>query len=70
MGLMAWAQRHVTVTISSVLALGATVITAAGAWVFFDQSLGASQIIGGLVVLASLCGIVISQFTGTQAARA
>ena len=39
MGAMAWAQRHVSVAVSSVLSLGATVITAVGAWIFFDQPL-------------------------------
>lgn len=61
MGAMAWAQRHVSVAVSSVLALGATVITAVGAWVFFDQPLAVVQIVGGLVVLVSLGGIVTVQ---------
>jgi drug/metabolite transporter (DMT)-like permease len=61
MGAMAWAQRHVSVAVSSVLSLGATVITAIGAWVFFDQPLAVAQIIGGLVVLVSLAGIVTVQ---------
>ena len=56
MGGMAWAQRHVSVAVSSVLSLGATVITAVGAWVFFDQPLEVLQIVGGLVVLVSLAG--------------
>ena len=61
MGAMAWAQRHVSVAVSSVLSLGATVITAVGAWVFFDQPLAVMQIVGGLVVLVSLAGIVTVQ---------
>jgi drug/metabolite transporter (DMT)-like permease len=61
MGAMAWAQLHVSVAVSSVLALGATVITAVGAWVFFDQPLQVLQIVGGLVVLVSLAGIVTVQ---------
>jgi drug/metabolite transporter (DMT)-like permease len=61
MGAMAWAQRHVSVAVSSVLSLGATVITAVGAWVFFDQPLAVAQIVGGLVVLVSLGGIVTVQ---------
>jgi drug/metabolite transporter (DMT)-like permease len=67
MGMMTWAQRHVSVAISSVLALGATVITAVGAWVFFDQPLGAVQIVGGIVVLASLGGLVLSQIGSPNA---
>jgi drug/metabolite transporter (DMT)-like permease len=61
MGAMAWAQRHVSVAVSSVLSLGATVITAIGAWVFFDQPLEVVQIVGGLLVLVSLAGIVTVQ---------
>jgi drug/metabolite transporter (DMT)-like permease len=64
MGFMTWAQRHTNVAISSVLSLGSTVITAIGAWVFFDQSLNGVQIVGGVVVLASLGGIVVGQVAG------
>ena len=67
MGGMAWAQRHVSVAVSSVLALGATVITAVGAWVFFDQPLAVVQIVGGLVVLVSLAGIVFAQLAVPKA---
>ena len=66
MGGMAWAQRHVSVAVSSVLALGATVITAVGAWVFFDQPLELLQIVGGLVVLVSLGGIVVAQLAPSK----
>jgi drug/metabolite transporter (DMT)-like permease len=70
MGAMAWAQRHVSVAVSSVLSLGATVITAVGAWVFFDQPLAVMQIVGGLVVLVSLAGIVTVQLGRHEVAPA
>jgi drug/metabolite transporter (DMT)-like permease len=60
-GLMAWAQQHVTVGISSVVGLGTTVITAAGAWVIFGQPLNIAQLLGGLAVLVGLGGLVVAQ---------
>ena len=58
-GLMTWAQRHVDITLASLLMLGGPVISAIGAWVVFSQRLGAVQIAGALVVLAALGAIVL-----------
>lgn len=58
-GLMTWAQRHVDITLASLLMLGGPVISAVGAWVVFSQQLSAIQIAGALVVLASLGAIVL-----------
>ena len=60
--LMSWAQRHVNIGVASIMVLGTTVVTAAGAWVFFGQALGAVQIIGGIVVLIGLSGVLLLQF--------
>jgi drug/metabolite transporter (DMT)-like permease len=59
-GLMAWAHRHVDVTISSLLTLGSPVISAVGAWKVFDQSLTAVQLAGAVLVLAGLVGVVVA----------
>jgi drug/metabolite transporter (DMT)-like permease len=59
-GLMAWAHRHVDVTISSLLTLGSPVISAVGAWMVFDQSLTAVQLAGAVLVLAGLVGVVVA----------
>ena len=58
-GLMTWAQRHVDITLASLLMLGGPVISAIGAWVVFSQRLSAVQIAGALVVLAALGAIVL-----------
>ena len=58
-GLMTWAQRHVDITLASLLMLGGPVISAIGAWIVFSQQLSAVQIAGALVVLAALGAIVL-----------
>lgn len=60
-GLMTWAQKHVNVGIASSFILGATVVTAVGGWVFFDQALDALQIVAGAVVLVAIAGILTIQ---------
>jgi len=58
-GLMTWAQRHVDITLASLLMLGGPVISAIGAWIVFSQQLSPVQIAGALVVLAALGAIVL-----------
>lgn len=60
-GMMTWAQKHVDVGIASVMILGTTIVTAVGAWVFFDQALTGVQIAAGAVVLASIGGVLALQ---------
>jgi drug/metabolite transporter (DMT)-like permease len=59
--LMSWAQKHVNVGVASVMILGTTVVTAVGAWVFFDQELTAAQIAAGAVVLGAISGVLALQ---------
>ena len=58
-GLMTWAQRHLDITVASLLTLGSPVISAIGAWVAFDQRLNAVQVAGAVVVLVALGAIVL-----------
>jgi drug/metabolite transporter (DMT)-like permease len=58
-GFMTWAQRHLDITLASLLTLANPVISAIGAWMIFGQSLGGVQIAGAVVVLAALGGIVL-----------
>ncbi|HEX5587284.1 MAG TPA: DMT family transporter [Acidimicrobiia bacterium] len=60
-GLMTWAQKHVNVGIASVIILGTTVVSAVGGWIFFQQALTGVQIVAGLVVLATIAGILAIQ---------
>jgi drug/metabolite transporter (DMT)-like permease len=59
-GMMAWAHRHVDVTISSLLTLGSPVISAVGAWLVFNQALTALQLVGAVLVLLGLVGVVVA----------
>lgn len=58
-GFMTWAQRHMDITLASLLTLANPVISAIGAWVVFGQQLGGVQMAGAIVVLAALGGIVL-----------
>ena len=60
---MTWAQKHVNVGVASIMVLGTTIVTSAGAWIFFDQELNAVQILGGFVVLAALGGVLLLQLS-------
>jgi drug/metabolite transporter (DMT)-like permease len=56
---MTWAQRHIDITLASLLMLGGPVISAIGAWIVFSQRLSALQIAGAVVVLTALGAIVL-----------
>ena len=58
--LMVWAHRYVPTSISSPLLLLQPPLVAAGAWVFFGESLTAVEIVFSAVVVASLWGVVRS----------
>ena len=58
-GMMTWAQRHLDITVASLLGLGSPVISAVGAWVLYSQRLSFVQIAGAIVVLAALGAIVL-----------
>ena len=58
--LMNWAHLHVSLTVSGILTLGIPVLSAIGAWLVLDQSMGVIQIGGMVVVLAALVAIVLN----------
>ena len=58
--LMIWAHRYVQTSVSSPLLLGEPPLVAAGAWIWFGESLGPIEIIGSIAVVASLFGVVRS----------
>jgi drug/metabolite transporter (DMT)-like permease len=60
-GFMTWAHHYVDVSVTSMLTLANPVISIAGAWLLFSQSLTVVQIAGGLVVLGALAVIVRRQ---------
>ncbi len=56
--LVVWAHRYVPTSVSSPLLLGEAPIVAAGAWVFFGESVTVLEVVGSVIVVASLWGIV------------
>jgi drug/metabolite transporter (DMT)-like permease len=63
-GLMTWAIRHITVSLSSLMGLLSPVVSAIGAWIAYGESLNAGQILGGLGVIGALTMILWSQNAG------
>lgn len=57
-GLITWASRHLPVTTTSLLTLGSPVVSVIGGWIVYEQSLGAWQILGAVLVLVGLAGSV------------
>ena len=55
--LMVWAHRYVPTPVSLPLLLGETPIVAAGAWLFFHESVTPLEGIGAAIVVASLWGV-------------
>lgn len=60
-GLMTWAQEHVDLSLSSVLTLANAPLSMLGAWLLYDQSLRAVQIVGVAAVIGALATIAIDQ---------
>ena len=52
--LMNWAHLHVSLSLTGLLMLAIPVISAAGAWIFLEQSVSLLQIVGGVIVIAAL----------------
>jgi drug/metabolite transporter (DMT)-like permease len=58
--LMVWAHRYVPTSMSSPLLLAEPPLVAAGAWIWFSEALSVVEIVGSVVVVASLWGMVLS----------
>ncbi len=63
-GLMTWAQKHIDVTLASLLGLASPVISTIGAWMIFDQILRPMQILGAGIVLGAL-GALLHSYRGS-----
>jgi drug/metabolite transporter (DMT)-like permease len=63
-GLMTWASGQLPVTTSSLLTLGSPVVSVLGAWIVYDQRLGALQLVGAVLVLLGLLGVVWDRRAG------
>lgn len=60
-GLMTWSQSHVDVSLASILGLLSPVISTSLAWAILDESLTLIQVMGAVVVIASLILLVRDQ---------
>ncbi|CAB4881649.1 unannotated protein [freshwater metagenome] len=67
-GLMTWAQRHLDLTVASLLTLASPVISAIGAWLIYQEKLRPMQVLFSMVVLVSLAGIVVDARIGAVVA--
>jgi drug/metabolite transporter (DMT)-like permease len=56
--LMNWAHNHTTITLTSLLTLASPVVSAVAAAIFLDERVSAVQILGMVIVLASLAAVV------------
>ncbi len=58
-GLTTYAQRYVDVTVLSLLGLATPVLSAAGAWIVYDQPLRGVQVLAGATVIVALAGLLV-----------
>ena len=58
--LMTWSQKHLDVTVSSLLMLGSPCVAMVSAWLVRNEALAPLQILGSLVVISCLAGIMVS----------
>lgn len=59
--LMNWAHRFVDVSVSSLLAVGWPVVSAAAAWVILREPLAPVQVLGGLLAMAAITAVLRAQ---------
>jgi drug/metabolite transporter (DMT)-like permease len=57
-GSMTWAQRHLDITVASMLTLLSPVLSTMLAWMIYDEQLNALQLVGAAVVVGALAGIM------------
>jgi drug/metabolite transporter (DMT)-like permease len=69
-GMMTWAQRHLDLTVASLLTLASPVISAGGAWIIYSESLRPLQMVFSAVVLVALGGIVVNARSGAASQTA
>jgi len=58
-GTMTWAQRHLDITVASMLTLLSPVLSTIWAWAIYAEVLAPVQALGAVVVLGALAGIVV-----------
>ena len=56
-GLLTWAQQRLEAAVASLFLLAMPVVSAAAAWIVFNEVLAISQIVGGFIVISSLVAV-------------
>ena len=57
--LMTWSQKHLDVTVSSLMMLGSPCVAMVAAWLVRHEALDPLQIVGAVIVIACLAGIMV-----------
>ena len=56
-GLLTWAQQRLEAAVASLFLLAMPVVSAASAWIVFNEVLAIKQIVGGFIVISSLVAV-------------
>ena len=56
-GLLTWAQQRLDAAVASLFLLAMPVVSAAAAWIVFNEVLAITQIVGGFIVIAALVAV-------------
>ncbi len=56
-GLLTWAQQRLEAVVASLFMLAMPVVSAASAWIVFNEVLAITQIVGGFIVISSLVAV-------------
>ena len=64
--LMNWAHLHVSLSLTGLLMLAIPVFSAAGAWIFLEQSVSLLQIVGGVIVITALIVVTRDDASSTS----
>ena len=56
-GLLTWAQQRLEAVVASLFMLAMPVVSAASAWIVFNEVLAIKQIVGGFIVISSLVAV-------------
>jgi drug/metabolite transporter (DMT)-like permease len=56
-GLLTWAQQRLDAAVASLFLLAMPVVSAAAAWIVFNEVLAITQIVGGFIVISSLVAV-------------
>jgi drug/metabolite transporter (DMT)-like permease len=66
-GSMTWAQRHLDITIASLITLASPVMSVVLAWMIYDERLTPLQGVGAAIVVVSLAAIVVDERSSSVA---